>query len=123
MTLHFTYEDYVEGLAIITGFIGFNKDSLNIEYQISDNVVGFIKSDIKEVNIPFNSVENLELQKKLFSTKLIVSLSSLKGIGKLPFLKDNTLTFKIKKKHRDKAKEFEVNCNIEISTYKLEQLD
>jgi len=123
MRLPFKYEDYVAGLAVVSGFIGFDQDSINVEYHISDNVLEVYKSELKEVKIPYQNIENIEFKKGWFSQRLIVHLGTLKNVDKLPFLKDNQLIFNIKRKIRNKAKTFEIECNLEISTFKLNSID
>lgn len=123
MRLPFKYEDYVAGLALVSGFIGFDQDSLNIEYHISDNVLEVYKSDLKEVKVPYQNIESIEYKKGWFSQKLIVHLGTLKNVDKLPFLKENQLIFNLKRMIRPQAKTFEIECNLEISTYKLNSID
>lgn len=64
--LHFSSDAYASGLATVIGFVGYTENGLHIEYQISDSVINAVKSEIKELSIPFENINRLELKTGFF---------------------------------------------------------
>ena len=111
------------GLAKTTGFISVDESGIGIEYQISDNVIDIYKSDVKEVEIPYDIIQNIKFKKGwFFGGKLIIELNSIKNLGRIPLLEETEIKVKIRRKNRESARLFAVSSQLELSTSKLNKL-
>ncbi len=120
----FISETVYWGLAKTSGFIGAGEDGLEIEYQMSDTLVQFFKTEVKDIEIPYESIQSIHFKKGwwFFSGKLIIELNSLKNLGRIPFLEENEIVFKIRSKNRELARVFSVNSQLELSTSQLNKI-
>ncbi len=122
--VQFKTDDPKLGLTQAIGFIWEEREGLHIEYQISDNILNVLKSDLKDVFIPYSQVAGIVYKKSWFGGgKVIVSLSSLKGLDKIMFLETTTLKMSVKRDQKANCLEFEANANLSLSTYRVNQLD
>lgn len=122
--VQFRTDDPKLGLTQAIGFIWEERDGIHIEYQISDNILNVIKSDLKNIFIPYGQIDEIVFKKPWLSKgKIIVSLSSLKGLDKIMFLETTTLKISVKRDQKSKCLEFEANANLALSTDRVAQLD
>ena len=105
-------------------FIWEDRDGIHIEYQVSDIILNVIKSALKDVFIPYSQIASIVYKKScLGKGKIIISLSSLKGLDKIMFLETTTLKISVKKDQKSNCLEFEANANLSLSTDRVAQLD
>jgi hypothetical protein len=124
--LKFETEDSKFGLTKATGFLWADQEGVRIEYQVSDNIFELYKSDIKEAFFPFTTIEEISHKQSwwLFNGgRICVSLNSLKNTNDIPFIEENRLIFNLKRKNKNKGKDFAVNTQLELYNYRLEQMD
>lgn len=124
--LKFETEDSKLGLTKATGFIWADEVGIYIEYQVSDNIFELYKSEIKEAFFPFTTIEEIthKMSWWLFNGgRIEISLNSLKNTNDIPFIADNMLIFNLKRKYKNKGKDFAVNTQLELYNYRLDQLD
>lgn len=122
--VQFKTDDRKLGLTQAIGFIWEEREGIHIEYQVSDNILNVLKSDLKNVFIPYSQIESILFKKSwLGNGTLIISLSSLKGLDKIMFLEATTLKIKVKKDQKTKCLDFESNGNLSLSTDRVAQLD
>ncbi|NOQ72032.1 MAG: hypothetical protein GQ574_08530 [Crocinitomix sp.] len=122
--VQFRTDDPKLGLTQAIGFIWEERDGIHIEYQVSDNILNVLKSDLKNVFIPYAQIEDIVYKKSWLSKgKIIISLSSLKGLDKIMFLETTTLKISVKRDQKSKCLEFEANANLSMSSDRVAQLD
>tara|TARA_B110000037_G_C17127730_1_gene509123 strand:- start:6077 stop:6460 length:384 start_codon:yes stop_codon:yes gene_type:complete len=122
--VQFRTDDPKFGLTQAIGFIWEDRDGIHIEYQVSDIILNVIKSDLKDVFIPYSQIASIVYKKSwLGKGKIIISLSSLKGLDKIMFLETTTLKISVKKDQKSNCLEFEANANLFLSTDRVAQLD
>ena len=122
--VQFRTDDPKLGLTQAIGFIWEDRDGIHIEYQVSDIILNVIKSDLKDVFIPYSQIASIVYKKSwLGKGKIIISLSSLKGLDKIMFLETTTLKISVKKDQKSNCLEFEANANLSLSTDRVAQLD
>ena len=122
--VQFRTDDPKLGLTQAIGFIWEERDGIHIEYQVSDNILNVLKSDLKNVFIPYTQIEDIVYKQAwLRKGKIIISLSSLKGLDKILFLETTTLKISVKRDQKSKCLEFEANANLSMSTDRVAQLD
>lgn len=123
MILPIKQSDVYGGLAEITGLLRKQESMLVLEYQVKDDVFGMFNSNIKTLELPFSQIDSIEVKKRWFSTKFEIYLNRLPAIKKPLHLKENCLSFDIKRKDLEKARNLRSNLLIIISEKKLADLD
>jgi hypothetical protein len=121
--LPFKIDDLYEGFAESEGILSFDKDSLKIEFSTKDSLFGIIKSDLKKVNIPLNSISTIRYKKGFFGDKLYIVTNSLAIAQQLPGSEANEVELGIKKKNRQDAQVFASKINLLIAENRLDELE
>mgnify|MGYP003688848341 CR=1 FL=1 len=124
--LKFETEDAKLGLTKAAGFLWADQKGIHIEYQISDNIFELYKSDIKEAFFPFTTIDEITHKQSwwLFNGgRICISLNSLKNTTDIPFMEDNDMLFNLKRKNKNKGKDFAVNTQLELCNYRLDELN
>ena len=116
-------KDVYGGLAEITGLIRRDSDTLVIEYQVKDDVLGMFNSDVKILELPFSHIHSVEVEKKWFVSNFEIYLNRLPSIQKPLVIKENCLSFRINKKDLDKARTIRTSLMIAISEKRLSDMD
>jgi len=89
-----------EGLGEAEGLIRFDAESLKLEFEVKDSIVGILKSDLKEICIPLG---DLESRKGWLSTSLVIQTSSLRTTRRIPGSDQGRMTLAIARRHRADA--------------------
>jgi hypothetical protein len=116
-------KDVYGGLAEITGLIRKDSDTLVIEYQVKDDVLGMFNSDVKILELPFNYIHSIEVEKKWFVCDFEIYLNRLPSIQKPLVIRENCLSFRINKKDIEKARNIRTSLMIAISEKHLSDMD
>lgn len=120
--LPFEFEDMYHGLAECKGLLKLAEDFLHFEFQTKDKIINLIKSDVKNVKIDYLQIGNIEFQKKMFSSQIIIHLNSMEVLSYFPN-SPSELILKIKKANRELAKQMINKINVKIGEKKLEKLE
>lgn len=121
--LHFTTEDAYHGLAAVSGMMRLGKQKLILEYQVKDAVLGMIKSEPRELIIPFENLIEVKYKLNWVLSRFKVQVNSMHVLGKFPVGKEGIITLKIKRKQKQAAKELASSINLQLSEYRLEMMD
>lgn len=113
--------DSINGFSEVSGSISFDEENLKFEFQ--NNFFGMVKGEVYDISIPFSQIEDIELVKKFFSRKIVISVNSLRNLDKLPLLEDYLIKISVKKKYIEKANEFVIKCNFNLGQFKLSKLE
>ena len=105
ISLPFRIENIFAGFAKVNGIIRLEGDSLEIEFQTMDNVVEMIKSNVNNISIPVTDIEEIDVKKSIWGNKLILRISRLGVISKLPAQEAGEIRLSIDKKHTESALE------------------
>lgn len=122
--LQFETDNSTHGLTLARGFAWHTKEGLMFEYQVSDSILGLVKSELKELFVPFSQVQQISHKNSWFSGGTVyVQLSSLKNLEHAPFLEETELCLELERKHKTAGKEFAVNAQLELSNFNVENID
>lgn len=116
-------KDVYGGLAEITGLIRRDSETLVVEYQVKDDVLGMFNSDVKILELPFGHIHSVEVKKKWFVRDFEIYLNRLPSIEKPLVIRENCLSFRINKKDIDKARSIRTSLMIAISEKRLSDMD
>ncbi|MFT4600428.1 MAG: hypothetical protein ACI857_000602 [Arenicella sp.] len=122
--LKFETENSTHGLTQSRGFAWFTSEGISFEYQVLDTILEVVKSDLKEVFVSFDQVEEIVYEKSWLSgDEVYIKLNSLKNVDDLPFLDETDICLELDKKQRENGKNFVVNAQLELSNFRITQLD
>lgn len=121
--LHFTTVEAYHGLAEVSGMLRLERKKLILEYQVKDALVGMIKSDPKELQIPFDNLLEVEYKLNWVLSRFKLHINSMHILGKFPVGKDGVITLKIKRKQKKTAQELASTINLKLSEHRLEMMD
>lgn len=112
-----------QGFAEAQGLVHIKKTSLVLEFEVKDAFGGFIKSDLKEIEIPFDEIESLTYKKGFWGGTVIVEGNSMRTFEQIPESEQGRCELKIKRKDRDKAEQSISSARVALSEYNLSKLD
>ncbi len=120
--LPFHINNVYEGFAQAKGIVHTSSDEIRLEFQISDALGGFLKSEPRNVIIPLSDLLELSFKSSVWSSKLTINVSSLGSIEDLPKPakgKAGEVILRIKRSDKDKAKRLASRMNLLISEYRV----
>tara|TARA_R100001143_G_scaffold63590_1_gene72948 strand:+ start:14271 stop:14768 length:498 start_codon:yes stop_codon:yes gene_type:complete len=123
MVLPIRQDDQYMGMAELSGLLRVEKEHIVLEYSLKDEVLGMFNSDLKVLKIPLHSIDDIIVKKKWFSGRFIIYLNRLPKTDKSLHIKENTITFKIKKKELERAESVRSSLRLRISEDKLQRLE
>jgi len=123
MILPVKQNDQYGGFAELSGLLRMEPEALVLEYTLTDDVLGVFNSDVKTLKIPFAAIEDIQVKKKWFSARFEVFLNRLPKTGKTLTLKENCISFTIKKNQLDQAKSLKSNLMLTVSEEKLRRIE
>jgi hypothetical protein len=123
MVLPIRQDDQYMGMAELSGLLRVEKEHVVLEYSLKDEVLGMFNSDLKVLKIPLHSIDDIIVKKKWFSVRFIIYLNRLPKTDKSLHLKENTISFKVKKRELERAKSIRSSLMLRISEEKLQRLE
>ncbi|MEQ8767556.1 MAG: serine/threonine-protein kinase [Planctomycetota bacterium] len=94
-------EWFYEGFAEAGGVLHVEKEGLCLEYRVTDGILGILKSEVKELRIPYTELtEVFPARGLLGGPKLVIQLRSLKALGLLPN-RDGRVRLGFARRYRD----------------------
>ena len=107
----------------VKGLFRTTNENIVLEFDERDGFVGMVKSDLKEVEIPYSEIESIILIKNLFRTKIELVGKSMKIFQEVPGSTQGTLHLKVRRKDRMRAEKAISNARLKLSEFKLKELD
>lgn len=111
------------GLAEARGLLHIGEEELILEFESQDTVVGLIKSDLKELKIPFGDIEEMNYKPGWFGAKIEIVGKSMKIMSELPGGDHGTATLHIRRKDKKTAERVLSRARLELSEFKLKQME
>jgi len=72
------------GLLESEGLISLIDDTLRVEYQTADSVLGLLKTSLKEVEISVSEIRQARIERKMFGSELVLLGTSMRIFRNLP---------------------------------------
>lgn len=111
------------GLAEARGLLHIGEEELILELESQDTVIGLIKSDLKEITIPFDDIEEINYKSGWIGAKIKIVGKSMKVMNDLPGADHGTATLHIRRKDKETAERVLSKARLELSEFKLKQLE
>lgn len=122
-SLPFNFPEVYQGLAEAEGLLVLTADAIVLEYQIKDGLVGAFKSEVKQVVLPFEQIEDVEFRTNFMRTDITIQMNSLEPVHDVPNAEQGSVRLKIPRKSRREAAAIAHEVSIAVSDRKLEKLD
>lgn len=122
-TIPFSIPEINHGFQEASGLMKLTNKGFELEFEVKDAILGVMKSGIKNVVIPYSELESVEYKKGWFSSKIILNATSMRVFENVPGTDVATCTIKVKRKHRDEARSLASHARLQLSEYKLDQMD
>lgn len=122
--LPFHINNVYEGFAQAQGILHTSSDQIRLEFQISDALGGFLKSQPKNVIIPISDLIELSFKSSIWNSKLTINVSSLGSTEDLPKSakgKAGEIILRLKRSDRENAKRLVSRMNLLISEYRVKR--
>ena len=106
-TVPFTIPNLLGCLAECHGMLRGEGACLVMEFQVQDNMFGWLRSSPKIVRLPLDQLESIELKSGWFSaTNLVIQAKSLNAVAPVPGSRQGRIELRIAKKDRKAAEQF-----------------
>lgn len=105
------------------GLFKTDEKGVELEFEVTDSILGFFKSGVQTVHIPFSELQTVRYKKGWFRSKIILEAFSMKTLEDIPGSEQASCTLKIKRKHRKDAEQIVSQASLRLSEYKLSRLD
>ncbi|MBE9100516.1 hypothetical protein [Vacuolonema iberomarrocanum] len=122
VSVPFKITDVYEGFAETDGIILFTGDSIKLQFQTKDAIFGAIKSSVKEIILPLQAIQDMNLRKGLWRHNLIIRMSDLKLLEEIPKQKAGEMKLKIRKRDADLVSSLVSNVKLEMANLSLKYL-
>lgn len=122
-SIPFEIPEVSHGFQEAKGLMSLTEKGIALEFEVQDAILGVIKSGIRHVEIPYSGLESIEFKKGWFSSKIILSATSMKVFEEIPGADVATCELKVKRKHREEARSLISKARVNLSEYKLDQMD
>jgi hypothetical protein len=120
--LPFEFEDMYYGLASSKGILIGKENYLRFEFQISDNIINLLKSNVKIIDVNYLQIGSVTLQKKMFSRRIFFNFNSMKVLSQFPS-SPSELVLKISKQNTKQAESLINYIILRRNEKKLEYLE
>ncbi len=122
ISIPFTLASVYQGLAEAHGRVQVDEEGLHLEYRVEDAVFGIMKSRVRELEIPFDDIDDVEFRDKWYGRQLIFHLHSLRSVEDFPSSKSGRIVLKIARNHRERTREFYSFLSLQISEARLRRI-
>jgi hypothetical protein len=108
----FKIQNVFQGFAEAEGFLSIDKAELKLEFQTSDNILGLLKSGVREVRVPLDKIEEISFRKSWKPWKrwggcsMIIQVSEMRGASEVPNFKHGEIALTIATRDSQAASDF-----------------
>lgn len=119
----FHLKEVMGGFAEAEGLLTYENESIHLEYQIKDAIVGQVKSGVKRFELAFADISRISFVKKWFKTELRIAMKSLQQIADIDSVEGHEVVLRFKKKNRSDAENLYSKVNLDLSEWRLRQIE
>ena len=103
------------GLAENSGLLRLDDDALVLEFESKDGVLELLRSGVQQLRVPLKELEALHWRPGWLGGKLELAVRSMSVIDGIPGAAQGVVTFKIARKHRDRAVGLAANVELALA--------
>lgn len=120
--LPFSIADTHAGFARAQGLMRMEAETLVVEFEIKESLLGVLSFGRKEVRIPIRDVDSATLKKSWWGTTLILQFNRLEPVTQLPKVNRGRCHFSIARPDRAIAASFAPALQLQIADSQLSAL-
>ena len=117
-SLPFRIDDVYGGFGEVEGILTLEKEGLKLEFQTRDNLLGVLKSDVKEIVLGLNQIDEMGFKKGLFGNKLTIRVKGMKLLEAIPHQNMAEICLSIKRRHVETALSIVSRAKLEVADQK-----
>lgn len=118
----FTIEDVYSSLAELEGVVRMEPTGLTLEFRIMDAILNLLKSQPKEVRIPWTDLEEVTFTKGYFKCVLHLRARAMTAFSQIPGSNGSEVKLRCKRKYAPAAQELASNAGMRIVEHQLRAL-
>ena len=99
LSVPFKSQNVFHGFAETEGFLSIDNANLKLEFQTSDNILGLLKSGVREVRVPLDKIEEISFRKRWRGCSLVISVTEMHGASDVPNYRQGEFSLSIAKGH------------------------
>lgn len=119
----FKIDDINHGFQEAKGLLKIRNDGVELEFEVTDALIGIFKSGIRNLFFPFDSVKEITYEKGWFGAKIRLEATSMKVFEDLPGTEYATCTLKVKRSDRKQAQSVISQVRMKFSEHRLSAMD
>jgi hypothetical protein len=104
-TVPFKMQDVFGGFAETEGILSTDGTNLTLEFRTSDAWTGLLKTDVRQVTLPLDVIEEITFRKRWFRGWLAIRVSEMRAAADIPNFKQGETRLSIAKRHCQAAAE------------------
>ncbi|MEX2456096.1 MAG: hypothetical protein WD381_02230 [Balneolaceae bacterium] len=112
-----------QGFAEVKGLLSVYEESILLEFERKDAVIGVFKSGLKEARIPYSNLEEMEWKKGFFRSKIILTGKTMRSLSEVPGAEQGRLVMNVKRKDREDAERVASRVRLRISEERLNSME
>lgn len=106
-TVPFKFSQVFGGLADGEGLLHNEGTHLSLEYQVTDGILGLLKTDVVRVHLPKDQVASVTLARGWFGTvKIVIQATNMDAFQNVPTASQGRVELSIKRKDHEAAEDF-----------------
>lgn len=102
-SLPFTIQNVFQGFAETEGMLSVDGTDLKLEFRTADSVVGLLKSGVREVRLPLETIQEISFRKGWFGCSLAIRVAEMRLASEVPNFKQGEIALSIARKHSQAA--------------------
>lgn len=122
-SLPFAISNVYQGLAVARGVATMRDSGLLLSFEVIDEIIGLIKSAVKEVEIPWSAMVQVERKQGWFSDRLTITVNDLAVVSAIPNHQGARFFLEVNRRQRDAAREFDLLLRSAIAEGNLRALE
>jgi hypothetical protein len=103
ISVPFTIQNVFQGFAETEGILSIDNADLKMEFQTSDNILGLLKSGVREVKLSLDKIEEITFRKRWLGCSLIIRMTEMRGASEVPNFSQGEILLSVAKKHSQAA--------------------
>ena len=123
LSIPFKITDTFEGLAECEGILRVYDETLTLEYQQKDAMLGVFKSGVKKVEVSMRDIEEVDFRKSIFGNTMTIRFATMQATGDLPRSDASEVKVSIARKYVDKALSFVSQLKLGVAEYRLREAE
>jgi hypothetical protein len=106
LTVPFAIDGGFQGFAETQGILSVDGTDLKLEFQTADNLVGLLKSAMREVRLPLDTIQQVSFRKGWFRRSVIIRVAEMGRASEIPNFSQGEIVLSIARKHSQIAADF-----------------